>query len=508
MIFSNLAKLVSSITLISLSVILVACNQSTSRQPNIPTPTENLDPVQYFLVDFETKQVTALNSEDPNDIQSQAIYQPPNGVSYTMSVTDKQNDTPGIYDIGVVLTNNTGQAIEDKYGGIRVILTKFKPQKANGTAVPGGGVANARYMAESFRPFVLTTDFLGGTSFISVGATAEVAYRISLPAGATKAVIGLLTLGSSRESNTIPGKTVSYLTPMAGKFKTLGLVSGPAHLTRTGNIQSLAACGGTVNFFDNSSDVLWKFSGDATSWSFESTLGGTNVYGMDCFEEGLLSSDVVVALYNKNIIYISTISDDTIGDGTAGLIDGFDNVARFNKPRDVATLGKSIFVADSGNKAIRRIDVLDNGRYWVSTIVQGLAKQPTSITTDEIGNIYFLRSDGIYRIPVDTTQASKIHNRALSADSKLRWDGAGALVLADTTANKIFRIAPTTNNLNGAWDRETIAGDGNLGNPGAGGIAINKPVEKPIALSIDESGTIWYASLKTNQISRVDRIRK
>jgi hypothetical protein len=115
--------------------------------------------------------------------------------------------------------------------------TKFEAQSAADEPMPGGGIANARYMAESFRPFVLTSDFSSLQSLISPGRSAEVAYRISLPARATKAVIGLLTLGSSPENNTIPGRTVSYLTPMIGKFKTEDLTSGPAHLTRMGDIQ-------------------------------------------------------------------------------------------------------------------------------------------------------------------------------------------------------------------------------------------------------------------------------
>ena len=57
------------------------------------------------------------------------------------------------------------------------------------------------------------------------------------------------------------------------------------------------------------------------------------------------------------------------------------------------------------------------------------------------------------------------------------------------------------------WDVEVIAGNGKGGNPKEGGIATNRPVEKPIALSVDESGTLWYASLNANQISRIDRIR-
>jgi hypothetical protein len=381
--------------------------------------------------------------------------------------------------------------------------------------MPGGGIANARYMAESFRPFVLTTDFSSLQSLISPGFSANVAYRVSLPAGATKAVISLLTLGSSLENN-IPGNTVSYLTPMIGKFKfkTEYLTEGPAHLTRMGDIQSLAACDGFVRFFDNTFDIMWTFIGDSTSWFVVEDFNGnilenTNVYGMDCFG-GDLFTEYVLALFDKNTLYVGNdILGRIIGTGDRGLVDGFEGVAQFNRPRDVAVLGHSVFVADSGNNAIRQVHINDSDRvYFVSTVIQKLDSSPLSVTTDEIGNIYFLLRDGVYRIPLDTNRDVKILTRNIDERSKLRWDGAAALVLAETGSNQIFRVAPTKTDLNAAWNVEVIAGNGKAGNPKVDDIATNRPVEKPVALSVDESGTLWYASMNANQISRIDRIRK
>jgi sugar lactone lactonase YvrE len=242
--------------------------------------------------------------------------------------------------------------------------------------------------------------------------------------------------------------------------------------------------------------------------SGQSLLDDTNVYGMDCF------GDLALALFDKHILYIgSGIIGDIIGTGDPGFKNGVPNAAQFNQPRDVATLGNSIFVADSGNNAIRQVHFFDLGfndrRYFVSTVIQDLDSSPLSVTTDEIGNIYYLLRDGVYRLPLDTNRASKILTRRnIDENSKLRWDGAAALVLADTGANQIFRIAPTKTDLNAAWDVEVIAGNGKVGNPNPGGIATKLPVEKPIALSVDESGTLWYASFEANQISRIDRIRK
>ena len=428
MTFTKFITLVSKLILIGLSASLIACDQNTSTtdQPEVvedqsddqPELANAFDLSQYFLIDFETKQVTPLSSSDSHDVIPRAVYQPKNGISYVLTVGDQQTGTPGIYDIDVELTNKTGQSIDDSYGGIRVIVTTFQAQSAVDKPMPGGGIANARYMAESFRPFVLTTDFSSLQSLISPGFSADVAYHISLPAGATKAVISLLTLGSSLANN-IPGRTVSYLTPMIGKFKTEDLTSGPAHLTRMGDIQSLAACDGFIRFFDNTYDILWTFFGDNTSWDVVEDFNGnnileeTNVYGIDCFG-GDLFREFVLALFDKNILFVgdNTIFGDVIiGTGEPGFKNGFQTEAQFNRPRDVAILGHSIFVADSGNNAIRHVHVNDNGNYFVNTVIRNLDSSPLSVTTDEIGNIYFLLRDGVYRIPLDTNRDVKILTR-------------------------------------------------------------------------------------------------
>jgi hypothetical protein len=84
---------------------------------------------------------------------------------------------------------------------------------------------------------------------------------------------------------------------------------------------------------------------------------------------------------------------------------------------------------------------------------------------------------------------------------------AAALVLAETRLNRIFRVAPTQTNLNAPWAAEVIAGNGKAGSPKVDGRATDRPVEA-CCLAVDETGTLWYASLNANQISRIDRIRK
>ena len=165
MTFTKCTTLIAKLILIGFSASLTACMQDTSTTDQAEVSDEQpevsaaLDPSQYFLIDFDTQQVTPLDRSDSQELTTSAVYLPTKGISYELKVVDTQTGTPGIYDISVTLTNQTGQVIEGKYGGIRIIVTRFAARNAANAQVPGGGIANARYMAESFRPFVLTTDF-------------------------------------------------------------------------------------------------------------------------------------------------------------------------------------------------------------------------------------------------------------------------------------------------------------------------------------------------------------
>ncbi len=74
---------------------------------------------------------------------------------------------------------------------------------------------------------------------------------------------------------------------------------------------------------------------------------------------------------NNRILAVDAESgrvDATWGRGSAGLTDGPGGTAEFSRPRGLAVSGDILFVADTGNHAIRRID-LDSGE--VTTLVTG-----------------------------------------------------------------------------------------------------------------------------------------
>jgi serine/threonine protein kinase/sugar lactone lactonase YvrE len=77
-----------------------------------------------------------------------------------------------------------------------------------------------------------------------------------------------------------------------------------------------------------------------------------------------------------------------------GLADGHGDAARFKEPQGIAVgPGGNIYVADTGNRAIREISPSCD----VATILPGLIN-PTSMAADTKGTVYFTDSRGVHKI--------------------------------------------------------------------------------------------------------------
>ncbi|MDB5033848.1 MAG: alkyl hydroperoxide reductase/Thiol specific antioxidant/Mal allergen [Chlorobi bacterium] len=101
---------------------------------------------------------------------------------------------------------------------------------------------------------------------------------------------------------------------------------------------------------------------------------------------------LIVADSGHNRIIIIALDDfrvmEVIGSGEAGLVDGDFGVARFRGPHGIAVAGDSIYVADTENHAIRRIDLR---RRSVATIL-GTGEQARDFTIAGRGRSVALNS--------------------------------------------------------------------------------------------------------------------
>ena len=200
--------------------------------------------------------------------------------------------------------------------------------------------------------------------------------------------------------------------------------------------------------------------------------------------EAQLSSPYGLALDGSGNLYVADLSNNRIrridaegvittigGTGERGFggDGGPATEAQFNFPTGLAVDGSgNLYVADTGNTRIRRIDA-----EGVITTIAG---------TGERG----FGGDG-----GPATEAQ------LSSPFGLAVDGSGNLYVADTNNHRIRRI-----------DAEgvitTIAGTGEGGAGGDGGPATEAQFSSPYGLAVDGSGNLYVADLSNHRIRRID----
>lgn len=160
-------------------------------------------------------------------------------------------------------------------------------------------------------------------------------------------------------------------------------------------------------------------------------------------------SNLYVADYRNNIIRKIVIADGTVtrlaGNplgiaGYANSTDGTGDTATFNFPAAVTTDGEFIYVADTGNNSIRKIDISSGAVTLIAGSTTGVAgsvdavngsdarfNQPTGITTDGT-NLYVAdaANDTIRKIVISSGAVVTLAGAAATAGSSDSTDGTGA----------------------------------------------------------------------------------
>ncbi|MYC82097.1 MAG: hypothetical protein F4X19_08405, partial [Acidobacteria bacterium] len=183
-------------------------------------------------------------------------------------------------------------------------------------------------------------------------------------------------------------------------------------------------------------------------------------------------------------------------------------------PSDVAVdAAGSLFIADSGNHRIRRVDPSGIITTFAGTgkpgfsgdhgpAVQGRLNRPQGVAADSAGNLFIAdsRNHRIRRVnPSGTiTTFAGTGDPGFSGDHgpavamKLRQpegvavDGAGNLFIADRRNNRIRRVDPS-------GTLTTIAGTGESGFGGDGGLAAEARLASPGGLAVDSAGNLFIA---------------
>ena len=158
------------------------------------------------------------------------------------------------------------------------------------------------------------------------------------------------------------------------------------------------------------------------------------------------------------------------GTGVPGFADGAAAAAQFNTPTGLfATPAGSLYVADSGNHAIRLIT-------------------PAGTVSTVAGN-------GISGFSGDGGVATAAQ---LNAPSGVFVTGAGVMYIADTGNNRIRRVIGTT--------ITTVAGDSTSGFSGDGGPASMARLDGPSSVFVDTIGTVFIADTNNHRIRTISTV--
>jgi sugar lactone lactonase YvrE len=202
--------------------------------------------------------------------------------------------------------------------------------------------------------------------------------------------------------------------------------------------------------------------------------------------------------------------------------------ASFNQPNGLAVDSSgNIFIADSGNNRVRRIDAATN---IITTIAgtgtagfsgdNGQARNaqisfPTALAFDQQGNLYigdsdnrrvrrvdartgiittFAGSDRMFDGGEDGDNGPALQAAFSTLIGDLIFDSGGNLFISDTFLNRVRKV-----DTRGTITR--VAGNGgNGGLSGDGGSAINAGLRAPLGLTIDKDGNLFIADLVNDSV--------
>jgi uncharacterized protein (TIGR03437 family) len=218
---------------------------------------------------------------------------------------------------------------------------------------------------------------------------------------------------------------------------------------------------------------------------------------------------------NWRIRQISSGTINTIaGSGTTGYTgDGAAATkAELSDPTGIALDSSgNLYIADSTNNVIRMVSTSGNittfaGNNTVGFIGDGgLAvdaelSNPTAVAVDSFGNVFICDAGNnvirkVSSANIFTVVGGAATELQLNQPDGIVFDSKGAMYIADTGNRRIVKFVPGYISV--------IAGNGNLGDSGDGGPAVDAALGDPMGLAVDAAGNLFIADTFNSKIRKV-----
>ena len=332
------------------------------------------------------------------------------------------------------------------------------------------------------------------------------------------------------------------VTVIAGRGSSLASGDGGPALTAGFDAQSIALDSqGNIYIADQKNHRIRKIE---VATGIISTVAGTGLRGFlgdgGPADVARLNQPGGIAIDANNNLFIADLENHRIrkvdaqtneittvaGSGISGFWgDGGGAIkAQLNRPKGLAIdANNNLYIADQGNHCIRKVDL---NHHLITTIAGNSTKgfsgdggdavlasldNPTDVVLDTQGNVYIADGNN-HRVRKISASTGHIHTivgnglefysagfsgdggDALQAqfnfhlqDTKLAQDRAGHIYIADTDNQRIRKIDVHTNIIT------TVAGNGNQGHLGDGGLATAAALTDPTGIDIDANGDIYIA---------------
>jgi len=239
-------------------------------------------------------------------------------------------------------------------------------------------------------------------------------------------------------------------------------------------------------------------------------------------------SNIYVTDYENHILKIDNFGNLSVfaGSGETGFRDATSTIANFNQPQALTYFNNNIFVADTYNHCIRKINLKNRlvttiaGAPGIPGFADGTQQEakfnhPSGITVDGAGNLYVsdTLNQKIRKIDPDgkvTTIAGNgkkgfMDGPALGAEFRrplgIASNSQGEIFIVDRDNCRIRKFYQK----NGNAVIETIIGTGMVGDKS--GFAILAQLNMPEEISIDKDNNLYISDTGNNKIKKFDPLK-